>query len=218
MPGVVVQLPRFSPLIFVELSLTFGVSLWVFIVLTRRWVEHRPTAALRDWAYLRRFKIRFAPKAQLPEALANLKALSPETHVVMTSRQTQVVRVSTAPPPAGKTPVWHLVLLRTQSAWPPTALRPVGHSRSFLDLFTLPDLPKLLSPERFTVHGVDEAVARKLVQSSARGLLPPDVGLLLHGPFVTIDFSNRPFDTVEFDRMLAVLGNLVPALSVVTIA
>lgn len=206
--GVVVQPPPFSALVLVGLLLAFGVSLWMFVALTRRWVEYRPTAALRDWASLRRYKIRFEPKAELPEALSNLQALKPVPHVVIFRDRTQVVRVSTAPPPAGRTPLWHLVLFRTAHAWPPTALRPVGQARSFIDLFALPDHPKLLSPDRFTVQGLDVDMARKLVASSARGLLPPDIGLLLHGPYVTLDFSSRPFDSVEFDRMLAVLKNL----------
>ena len=91
----------------------------------------------------------------------------------------------------------------------------MGHSRSFLDLFTLPDHPKLLTPDRFTVHGVDAEVQR----ASWCSLRPAWIAsaghrvCLLHGPFVTIDFSNRPFDTVEFDRMLAVLENLLPGLA-----
>ena len=63
--GFAVHSPPFSPLIFLGLLLPFGVSVWVFVILCRRWVEHRPVAALRDWSYQHRFKIRFAPKAAI---------------------------------------------------------------------------------------------------------------------------------------------------------
>src|SRR5256885_1785346 len=54
--------------------------------------------------------------------------------------------------------------------------------------------------------------ALAMATSPVRGLLPPDVGMLVHGPYVTLDFSRRPFDTIEFERMLVVMEQLVTHL------
>ena len=35
------------------------------------------------------------------------------------------------------------------------------------------------------------------------------IGLLLHGEYLLLDFSERPFDPIEFGRMLAVADQLV---------
>jgi len=47
-----------------------------------------------------------------------------------------------------------------------------------------------------------------------RSLLPPDVGLLLHGRHLVLDFSDRPFDAIEFGRMLALADQLAARLPV----
>ncbi|HEX8911338.1 MAG TPA: hypothetical protein VF796_03185, partial [Humisphaera sp.] len=55
-------------------------------------------------------------------------------------------------------------------------------------------------------------VATTLATSSVRGLLPPDVGLLLVGRHLVLEFSDRPFDAIEFNRMIAVAGQVVAHL------
>jgi hypothetical protein len=69
--------------------------------------------------------------------------------------------------------------------------------------------------DRFIVFGTDSAAARALSKSHARALLPPDVGLLLHGRHVVLDFSTRPFDGIELGRMVALAEQLVQHLPVV---
>ena len=59
------------------------------------------------------------------------------------------------------------------------------------------------------VFAIDSKDARLMAASPARGLLPADIGLIVHGPYITLDFSVRPFDAIEFDRMLAVMEQLV---------
>jgi hypothetical protein len=70
----------------------------------------------------------------------------------------------------------------------------------------------LLTPDRFVACGIDARAAQHIARAPARGLLPPDIGLMLHGPYVTLDFSPRPFDAIEFDRMLVVMEQLVSHL------
>jgi hypothetical protein len=56
--------------------------------------------------------------------------------------------------------------------------------------------------ETIVIHrtfGQDPVAARRLAASSLRTLLPKDVGLLLSGKHLLLDFSTRPFDTIEFE-------------------
>jgi len=98
------------------------------------------------------------------------------------------------------------------AAWTPTGLRPVITKASVLDLFSLSSFPGMGEVERFVIFGVDSAPARILSRSEARALLPPDVGLLLAGNHLVLDFSNRPFDPIELGRMAALAEQLVTRL------
>jgi hypothetical protein len=111
---------------------------------------------------------------------------------------------------------WNLLVRTIGGEWPPTGLRPANAASSALDLFSLTSFPTLAGTERFIAYGTDSSAARVLSRSMLRSLLPPDVGLLLHGGHLVLDFSGRPFDTIEFGRMLALAEQLathVPPLS-----
>jgi hypothetical protein len=71
--------------------------------------------------------------------------------------------------------------------------------------------------ERYLVVGVDKSAARVLARSSIRGLLPADVGLLLHGRELLLDFSTRRFDEIEFGRMIALADQLVANLPAIAV-
>jgi hypothetical protein len=45
-----------------------------------------------------------------------------------------------------------------------------------------------------------------------RALTPPNVGLLLHGQRLILDFSHRPFDEIELTRMTSLAEQLVAHL------
>lgn len=110
---------------------------------------------------------------------------------------------------------WHALVRQVEASWPPTALRPAARDESLLDLFSLASYPSMIASERFVIFGTDSAAARSVAKSSLPALLPPDIGLLLHGRVLVLDFSARPFDTIEFDRMLALAQHLtahLPAL------
>ncbi|MEA2707785.1 MAG: hypothetical protein QOF78_386, partial [Phycisphaerales bacterium] len=96
-----------------------------------------------------------------------------------------------------------------------TGLRPANQPASLLDQFSLSSYPRMGETDRFIVFGTDSAAARALSKSHARALLPPDVGLLLHGRHVVLDFSTRPFDGIELGRMVALAEQLVQHLPVV---
>lgn len=125
---------------------------------------------------------------------------------------------TTAPPRSDQMPtdpqiaIWNLLVRHMPWAWRPTGVRPAGAQRSLLDLVSLSSFPSLGSTERFVVYGTDSAAARELSQSMARSLLPPDIGLLLYGSELVLDFSGRPFDPIEFNRMLALADQLAEKL------
>ena len=114
-----------------------------------------------------------------------------------------------------ETPRWH-VLVRELPAgnWPMTALRPVSAKVSLIDQFSLASFAGMGEVERFVIYGADSTAARLLSSSQARALLPPDIGLLLSGTRLALDFSTRPFDPIELGRMTALADQLVAHLPV----
>jgi hypothetical protein len=181
----------------------------MFYVLTRQWTTHRPISALREWARDHDFKLQLPPAIPLPASLAGLTGVDPQIELMLSGSQTFLIRLTTKAKPSSPRPVWHLLIQQIPAAKNPAGLRPVQGPTSFLDLFSLNGFPSLLPPERFVVYAGDSKDAKQLASSHARGLLPADIGLLVHGPYVTLDFSARPFDTIEFDRLLAVMEQVV---------
>jgi hypothetical protein len=110
--------------------------------------------------------------------------------------------------------VWNVLVRQIGADWRPTGLRPVAATSSVLDLFSLSSFPTM-GTERFIAYGTDSAAARAVTKSMLRSLLPPDIGLLLHGRHLVLDFSARPFDAIELSRVAAladqVAAHLPPA-------
>jgi hypothetical protein len=202
-------MPHFSFAIFLSLLAIILASGGIFVVLTRRWTTDRRTSALRDWAAEERFTMRVAPRAELPPALESLASLSPRVEIALTRGPIEVLKLVTISQPNSRESRWHVLIRQLDRAWSPAGLRPVGRGESFIDLFAMNGFPSLLTPDRFVAYGVDARAAKQIAHSPARGLLPPDVGLMVHGPYVTLDFSPRPFDTIEFERMLVVMEQIV---------
>ena len=63
--------------------------------------------------------------------------------------------------------------------------------------------------ERFILYGAESRAARSLGKSSVAALLPPDVGLLLIEQNLVLDFSTRPFDPLELERVDALAEQIV---------
>ena len=126
-----------------------------------------------------------------------------------------------APPVAASAaearPLWNVLIRKIPSAWPPTALRPTTpdgaapNPAGALEVFGLPSYP-LMGTDRFIACGLDSAAARRLFRSHLRALLPPDIGLLLHGDTLVLDFSARHFDVLEFTRILVLAEQAVAHL------
>lgn len=189
-------------------------SVTVFMLLVRRWTTHRRWVELSEWAQERRFKLRRPGEAPLPEPLSLLDA--PRMGASLSDGDSTLLEMRTGVTPTGQAPDlgprWHLVVREVETEWPPTGLRPAAHRASFLDLYSLSSFPSLGETDRFVIFGTDARAARVLSRSKAQGLLPPDVGLLLHGKYLILDFSSRPFHPTEFGRMHALAEQLASHL------
>ena len=222
-----VQVPRFSPLVLLTLLVLLGVSAAVFVWQVRRWTAQPGWRALLDWSRERGFRLS-RPQAPPREPFDRFAGALMTT--LLESEQTRAMQLE-VPPMAAPTPAaaggpgagaagvepsrWHLLVRQLGSAWPATGLRPAHLPASLLDQFSLSSYPRMGETDRFIVFGTDSAAARVLSKSHARALLPPDIGLLLHGRHLVLDFSTRPFDGIELGRMVALADQLVRHLPVV---
>jgi hypothetical protein len=223
------------------LAVVFAASWWMFFSLVHRWTSARPWFALSDWAKERGFHFARVPDAPadpaaapaplpLPPPLEMLADQEAQAITVLTDHKLQLIefRWHAPPPPPASSPdagpqanpaKWtpgHVLLQAIDDPWPPTGLRPVDHATSLLDTLIPAGTAVSGSNERFAVLGQDLAATRLLAASSVRALLPADVGFLLFGQTLMLDFSARPFDPIELDRMLAVADQVaahVPRLT-----
>ncbi|HEX8341063.1 MAG TPA: hypothetical protein VF624_09160 [Tepidisphaeraceae bacterium] len=110
--------------------------------------------------------------------------------------------------PNDRVQTWHLLTHVVDGYSAPIALRPTAATVSVIDLMGLTQFPKLSTESRFAVYGLRATDARELVAGPVRALIPPDIGLILSADQLILDFTLRPFDTVEFSRVLAVAEQL----------
>ena len=179
-----------------------------------RWTHNHLWVALGDWANRNGFKLRRAKRgAGSPVSQAAYIAAAVRV-VSLVGRRTTIVQIETPAPDGAATGPqrWNVLVREIKVDWPPTALRPALHERSLIDLFRLSSFPALLSSERYTLHGIDAAAAAAVVSSVLMGLLPHDLGMLLYGKRLVLDFSTRPFDGIELSRMVSLVEQLVERL------
>ncbi len=196
----------FSWRVFLTLLFVLLISAATFAALVRRWTTQRHRVVLSDWAKGRGFHV--VPPEQAPALPRNPKTPLRVIRAI-SDESTWLLEVETD---VASAPNWHVLLRNIGREWKPTGLRPAHATMSWLDLFSLSSYPSLGNVERFVVYGTDTQSAEALSKSQIRGLLPRDVGLLLHGPWLILDFSDRKFDPIEFDRMTALAEQLAAHL------
>jgi hypothetical protein len=188
----------------------------MFWLLVRRWTLHRPWLDLTEFAEAHRFKLHGGERAVRPEALSVFGDVSWRVLVSMNDHDTAVVQVETTRGPAAadeSAPVrWNILVRKLEITWPLTGLRPTAHARSVLDFLPLANLYQAAPGERFSLYGAERAAARTLGKSSAGGLLPHDVGLVLNGHYLMLDFSTRPYDPLTIQRIDALAEQVVAHL------
>jgi hypothetical protein len=185
-----------------------GASVTTFVLLVRRWTTQRQWVSLAEWAKQRGFGFRSSEPAALPSVLAPLREANVQIRLHLSDTAdaiATVVQLETDPSPGRQQANrWNTLVRRRPKRQPaPAGLRPVSVSGSLLDLFGLSQFPALNVGQRFTVLATRSSDARQLVDSASRTLLPADIGLLLVDEWIVLDFSTRPFDPIELDRMIA---------------
>ena len=214
------QPPTFSALVLLTLLVVVAASSVTFWLLVRRATSHRQWVAFAEWAGDNRFRFNRAPPDALPPPFHVLQNTSALVRISLMRENTTLLQLEASgaarPTPSGgdRRVLRNLLIREIPSDWPPTGLRPANATASVLDLFSLSSFPTLGATDRFVAFGTDSAAARVASKSMLRSLLPPDVGLLLVGRQLVLDFSDRPFDAIEFGRMLALADQLsarVPA-------
>jgi hypothetical protein len=205
---------RQVPLIpLLTLFVILGASVWVFVTLVKRETRHRRVLALAQWARSR--NLRAGGDINLPD-LALLKQFKPKIRSIFRGGNLTLVQLETAETALDAAVVaarqWNLILHNLNATWPTTALRPTAHAVSAVDMFSLSSYPSLMPTQRFMIFGTESQAARALAESSAPALLPADVGLILYANHLILDFSERPFDEIEFDRLIDLSEQLAPKL------
>jgi len=234
---------EFSFAVLAALGSIVALSVAMFVALTRRWTTDRRRGDVADWARSRGFALSDRETSAPPPFDAPAAAGRAELRAATCLRDehTALILLEAAEPLGGRaapapspppspaivapaalssppppTPVrhWHVLVRTVESEWPPTGLRPASAAASLLDVFPLASFPLMGPTDRFVVYGTDSAPARRLHKSHVRALLPPDVGVLLYGRHLVLDFTNRPFDTIEFGRMIALADQIVAHLPI----
>lgn len=211
----------FSLPIFLAVLAIAAASAGVTAMLSVRWTRHRRYNQLREWCRLRDLELHRSPE-QAPAMPRPLDRIDPPMRLRWLMRgDADIDRDGTGDGHIlllrGQTPtLTHNLLIRvlgvSAGGWPATALRPTSRTHSVIDGLSLFSYPSTMGVERFTLHGEHPGAARRLNESHIRGLLPQDVGLLVCGDALILDFSDRPFDQLEFDRMMGLARQLAAAL------
>jgi hypothetical protein len=204
----------FSIKVFIVLMLIVLGSMSMFLILAARWTVHRRKVALEEWADQFGFAMRRGGECPGPLVLGDV-----HVEICLEGRDATLLQVRTPTTPASRHPErpsrWHLLIKRVAGDWPATALRPAARATSVVDLLSVSSFPSLLPPERFVVFGTGGEAAAALSESHVPALLPHDVGLVLAGSHLILDFSGRAFDELEFNRLRELAQQLAGKLPVV---
>ncbi len=200
------EVPQFSVIVLLTLVVIFLASLAIFYVQVYRWTTFTRRFALREWAKRAEFK---PLQGSFPAIVGPVIAMSPLVNDQFTNDRMTILRLRSS------SGTWNVLINKLETPWPTTGVRPVANASSVLDLYSLASFPTLTTGERFVVYGTDSAAAKSLAGSSLRALLPADIGLMIAGQEMLLDFTSRPFDDIEFNRMIALADQLVAHLPAV---
>jgi hypothetical protein len=203
----------FSLWILLSLLLACGLAVWVFFELSRQWVTRRQWVSLRQWAWKHGFALQPLTNQDLPAPLIHLPPPRPKLRLHLSRQGTVLAELQ--PDDPGDSARWNVLIRELPANLAPASLRPVSAGADrLISRFVL--TPRHVN-ERFEVLSDSEQAAAALRRSPAQTLLPPDIGLLLYGRWMLLEFSSRPFDPIEFSRMLSLADQLGAALSAVPV-
>ncbi len=192
----------YGPIILSLLAILVASSV-MLAQLLRRHTLGRERFAMWEWSVNRRFKRGPAGPVQI-EGLDDVdQTLRAVEHYRTRDGACAIYKLHSLSA-GGTIRTWHLLVHELETYSTPIGLRPAGADVSLIDLMNLQLMPKLSNEVRFAVYALRATGARGLANSPARALLPPDIGLIRNADQLILDFTSRPFDPVEFNRMLAV--------------
>jgi len=213
-----------SAFVMLILLLLLGLAGGVFLVLTWRETSARRSVELAEWARATGYYSNPLARLRPPQPLHRFgEHLRIRNCFVSTINRTLVefttdrlplnpdptADPATAPP---MPPRFHALICPVEADWPAVALRPSSAAAVLSDLLHLPSQAARFGTQRFVVCSDHRATARVLADSRVRGLLPADIGLLLLGRYLVLDFTHRPFDGIEFNRMIAIAEQVIAHL------
>jgi hypothetical protein len=190
------------------------VASWtIFALLVRRWTTQRRLHTLLEWGSNAGFKVITADRQQLVRPLQALQSHGPQIELQLASEDTVILRVLCPPaaPSGARQPAaeyWNLLVRWGETSWKPAGLRPSHARRSIVDFFSLSSFSTAGGLHRFTLFAAGSDAKNGFPDSIAQAILPPDVGLLVSEGAIVLDFSGRPFDDLEFNRMVALAAEL----------
>lgn len=206
----------FGPSVPIALSATLVAATAIFRTLAVNWTTKRRWFTLVHWAAINRRSLLTANQARIPDALNAIRWQPAKPLLSLTDDNSTILQVEAAPIPAKPSSPsrmrWNLLVRQIESSWPVVGLRPTRHLNSILDYLAPSSIQTMAPGERFVVHATHPAAARALARSSARAILPHDVGLMLINKTLILDFSTRPFDPLEFHRVNALADQLLAHL------
>lgn len=199
--------PPFSVGILLTLIVCLIASLGMFVVLVRRWTTNKFHFELGQWAGQRRFDMSEKPNAELlPPPLDGSEGAGLCARRFFKSKDATIAQlILTAS--ANDIRVYHVCITPCCVSTPPVAIKPQREGRWVVDLFRLAPAASTGS-ERFQIFGNDLSANLRISESSVAGIAPPDIAILFVGGNMLLDFTARPFDPIEFDRMLALAQQL----------
>lgn len=208
-------LVHWPPVIPLLVSLMLGASAAVYAMLARRWTTWPRREDLRHWSWRNGMRLREGWRARRPRAL---DAFGPyRTIVSLHDRRTTVLRVEC--PPAHRPPappaVWNIAVHRLRDDWPTACARPATRRACLFDRLLVDGMYATWSSDGRPMHGRLCLPTRAMKHSGACELLPGDVAILLHGPWLMLDFSSRPFDELEVGRMRLLVERVAQCLPAV---
>lgn len=222
-----------SALVMLILFLLLAIAGCTYFALVWRETSARRAVALDEWAQATGFYFNPLAKLRPPHPLERFGAGVRVKHcLVSISTKASVVEfLAPAPAPssvpspgtAGSAepdpnavpvppPRYHVLIWPVESDWPAIALRPVAAATALSDVLPLPSQATRYGSQRFVIHTDHRTTAKNVADSRVRGLLPADIGLILIGRFMLLDFSFRPFDGIEFNRMIAIAKQVLAHL------
>jgi hypothetical protein len=186
----------------------------MFLLLVRRWTTRRQWTSLAEWARQRGFQMSPRKREELPSALDPLKRLNARLRLSLSNETVTLLQIQTEASQAQpQRNAWNLLVRkRVKRAAHAAGLRPVNAPASVVDLYGLEQYPSLGAGKRFTVLATTPSEAKALAGSASKTLMPADLGLLLIDDWIVLDFSTRPFDPIELDRMIILAEQLAQLL------